>query len=375
MKIRSRVIGSLFSATALVAVSAPAFAESRSYVVSMFAPASYNKDGDCSKGVNIPVGEQYELDLLAAGYTKEQVEQLKTSVDDTTMFGGYNTAWARAVIFRGKINGKQVNAWVNPASALDPGLHMIDGPTAVGFDLDGKGADQPTGFEDPFTKVKGVDNQFFRATGCLTVFRGDDKTTPGAYESAWTVIQGGMPAWLITLTGEDLSKDGDVTVTFDVAVDHVERDALSKVLRDMTFRVSTDPRNHHELAGTIKNGMVTLKQPGDILAVFGEEMAYPKVQLSKAQLRFELKQDGTLRGVIGGYQPWKDALSAGNQANMGSDWVGVYWNLRRSADSNPDPKTGENRDISNAYFVDAVPAFAVSTSATAGKGGKKSASR
>jgi hypothetical protein len=104
-------------------------------------------------------------------------------------------------------------------------------------------------------------------------------------------------------------------------------------------------------------------------------MAYPKVQLSKAQLRFELKQDGTLRGVIGGYQPWKDALSAGNQANMGSDWVGVYWNLRRSADSNPDPKTGENRDISNAYFVDAVPAFAVSTSATAGKGGKKSASR
>lgn len=361
MKIHSRLIGSLFSATALVAVSAPAFAESRSYVVSMFAPASYNKDGDCSKGVNIPVGEQYELDLLAAGYSKEQVEHLKGTVDDTTMFGGYNTPWARAVIFRGKVNGKQVSAWVNPASALDPQLHMIDGPTAVGFDLDGKGADQPTGFEDPFTKVKGVDNQFFRATGCQTVFRGDDKITPGAYLSAWEVIKGGMPAWLITLTGEDLSKDGDVTVTFDVAVEHVERDAQSNVLRDMTFRINADPRSHHVLKGEIKNGEIKLTEPGDLLAVWGDEMMMHRFELFRTQLGFKVRPDGSLQGLIGGYMPWKDAMSTGLQANMGVDWVGLYYNLRKAADGDPDPKTGQNRSISTAYFLEAVPAFAVAT--------------
>ena len=360
MKIRSRLIGSVFSTFAFVAASsaAPAFAESRSFVASMFAPASYNNEGDCSQGINIPVGEQYALDLISSGYTKEQVDKLAEG-EDTTMFAGFNSKWARAVVYRAKINGKITSAWINPAAVADPMLHMLDGKVGVGFDLDHKGADQATAFEDPLSHEKGVDNQFFRATGCFTVFRGNDKLTPGAYLSAWSILQGGMPAFLITVSGEDLSKDGDATVTFDVATEHVERDALSQVLRDMTFRINSDPRDHHDFAAQIKDGIITLKKPEELLAIFGEEMAYPKLELHQTQLRFQLKPDGTLRGVIGGYQPWKDALSTGNQANMGSDWVGVYYNLRKSADANPDPKTGENRDISTAFFVDAVPAFAV----------------
>lgn len=354
---------SLFSVAlgTLSMAAQPAAAETRSFVVSMFYPASYNQDGDCSRGINIPTGEQYELDLAAAGYTREQIDQLKTTVDDTTMFGGATSAWGRAVIYRAKIQGKAVSAWINPAAAHDPDLHMVDGKYALGFNLDGRGADAPESFQDPQTLEKGVDNQMFRAMGCFTIFRGDDKTVPGAHNQAWTLVQNGMPAWLISVSGNDLSKDGEVDVTFDVAIEHVERDAQSNVLRDMTFRINPDPRSHHELKGRIDKGVLSLTQPSELYAVWGEEMMMHQFELHGARLRFEMRQDGTMGGIIGGYMPWKDAMSTGLQANMGSDWVGVYYNLRKAADANPDPKTGENKYISTAYKLEAVPAFTVAS--------------
>ncbi len=338
----------------------PAAAETRGFVVSLFAPASASTEGDCSQGINIPLGQQYALDLLAAGYTKEAVDKLAEG-QDTTMFGGFNSSWGRAVVFRTKINGKPVSAWINPAAALDPNLHMVDGKYGFGFNLDGNGAASPTGFEDPLTHEKGVNNQMFRAMGCFTVFRGDEKgiLTPGAHHQAWTIVQNGMPAWLISISGDDLSKDGDVTVTFDVAVEHVERDAQSQVLRDMTFRINADRRSHHEFAAELKGGVISLKKPEDLLAVWGEEMFMPTLELRSMRMRLELRPDGALHGMMGGYMPWKDAMSTGLQANMGIHWIGLYYNLRKAADANPDPKTGENRDISTAYFIDAVPAFAV----------------
>ena len=115
---------------------------------------------------------------------------------DTTMFGGFNSAWGRAVVFRAKIKGKPVSAWINPAAAPDPNLHFVDGKYGFGFNLDGKGAASLIGFEDPITHEKGVNNQMFRALGCFSVFRGNETgtLTPGAHLQAWTLVQNGMPA-------------------------------------------------------------------------------------------------------------------------------------------------------------------------------------
>lgn len=357
MNIFRRTAASVLGAV-MVTSALPAAAETRSFVVSMFAPASYNQEGDCSKGVNITVADQYVLDMLAVGYTKEQIEMMQSTANDIGMINNYGSDWGRAIVFRAKVKGKAVSAWINPQAALDPNLNMIDGKLGVGFDLDGRGPDQASGFEDPLTKQKGIDNQFFRATGCFTVFRGTDTFTPGAFEQVWTIIQPGMPAWLITIEAADFSKDGDATVTFDVSPDHVERDAGARsILQDSTFRLDRTARSRYTFAAQIKNGEITAKQPGDLVAIFGEPMAYPRIQLSKSQFRFQIKPDRTLRGVLGGYQPWKDTLLEGYQAIAGTDHVGLYYNLRKAADANPDPKTGENRDISIAFFVDAVPAY------------------
>ena len=225
-----RILGAiLFFAPLLSGSSAlamPAAMESRSFVVSMFYPASYSRDGDCSKGLNPPVAEQYEKDAQQLGYTQEQINELKAAP------GGLRGG----LLNRAKINGEAVSSNVNPQAAPDPKLNMVDGNYAFGFNLDGKGADDPVSFQDPFTHEKGVDNQLFRALGCFTVFRGDDKIIPGAHEQDWTVIQQSMPAWLVTVSGADLNKDGNVIVTFDEAFEHVEKDAGSHVLAGMTLR-------------------------------------------------------------------------------------------------------------------------------------------
>src|SRR4051812_21761388 len=104
MSVRRNVFFGISTFCLVGAASAlPAAAESRTFVASMFAPASYNTQGDCSKGINIPVGEQYVLDLLAVGYTKEQIDKLAEG-EDTTMFGGVNGKWGHAVVYRAKIN-------------------------------------------------------------------------------------------------------------------------------------------------------------------------------------------------------------------------------------------------------------------------------
>jgi len=48
-----------------------------------------------------------------------------------------------------------------------------------------------------------------------------------------------------------------------------------------------------------------------------------------------------------------------------NDAPGIYHSLKRHADGNPDPETGEFTSISAAYRIDAVPAFVVPAEAAA----------
>jgi hypothetical protein len=45
----------------------------------------------------------------------------------------------------------------------------------------------------------------------------------------------------------------------------------------------------------------------------------------------------------------------------------MYHTLRKLADAYPDPKTGQNMNISTAYRIEAVPAFTVPVESTSGK--------
>jgi hypothetical protein len=85
--------------------------------------------------------------------------------------------------------------------------------------------------------------------------------------------------------------------------------------------------------------------------------------LRKARLRLAFQPDGTLKGLVGGYQPIDDVGRSAQLGGMGSamvagiDCAGEYNTLRKLADGLRDPKTGACTGISTGIEVEAVPAF------------------
>ncbi len=81
--------------------------------------------------------------------------------------------------------------------------------------------------------------------------------------------------------------------------------------------------------------------------------------------RIEGKPDGTADAVLGGYQPWMDIYGsmalpgAGNETGNALDTATFYVMLKKHADASPDPKTGQNMEISAAYQIEAIPAYVV----------------
>ena len=77
--------------------------------------------------------------------------------------------------------------------------------------------------------------------------------------------------------------------------------------------------------------------------------------LRKARLRLAFQPDGTLKGIVGGYEPIGDLLLSsslgdyGTAMNAGIDCAAEYNTLGKFADGLRDPRTGECTGVSSAY--------------------------
>src|SRR5262249_19757075 len=124
----------------------------------------------------------------------------------------------------------------------DPEVETVVGKYAYGFDLGGAASSK---FEDPMTHEK-VDNQLWRAVGCITNFQFTPPTMPYMEGQAWNSgYADSAPAWAMQITGADLSKDGPVTVVLDRAFDHLQRDALGGIRSDVTYVINPSERSHN----------------------------------------------------------------------------------------------------------------------------------
>ena len=356
-------LGALFLATIAIAAPGNASAETRSYVVSWFGQATYSQDGDCAGGINPSMDEVYSKNLRDLGHPPAEVEALMK-----TFNGGVGQGPIQEfLVNRGRIDGKPVNIYEHPTSEPDPHLHTVTGKYAFGFNLDGRGAASPNSYEDPETHEKGVNNQHFRALGCILSHRALPPDRPTIWAYVWDVLHETMPAWIITLSGEDLNKDGDITVAFDRSLDHASLDAGGNTRADSTFRIDPDPREHNVFRGRIKDHVVSI-EPAE-LHLMADPYFVTIFDLMQTHLRLKMKPDGTLAGIIGGYQDWYlmyymyGGAGYGIESMVGIDFPGVYYELRRQADAYPDPTTGQNTRISTAYSMEAVPAFTVQPSA------------
>ena len=341
-----------------------AAAQTKGYVISWLTLATYSQEGDCPGGIEPvadpgrgPVDTLYRKILAQLGQSPQEIDDLLKE------FAGGGNRLRDAITNRGRINGKPANVYQNPESFPDPQLNTVVGKYGIGFNLDGRGADSPNSFEDPDTHEKGVNNQYFRAVGCIGSSRAVPPDRPTHWGYSWRLHAETSPAWLLSITGEDLSKDGDVTVTFDKAIEHMRLDAVAGVRKDMTFRIDANPRTHNEFRGKIKDGVVTI-EPGQFTMV-GDTFIVTYFDIVNTRLRLKLNPDGSLDGLLGGYQTWAPIYffygSSGytHENMLGLNMPGIYYALKKFADSDPDPKTGQNRRISVAYEIEAVPAFVV----------------
>src|ERR1700722_18153945 len=191
-------------------------AAAKSFVITYFYPATYYADDTCPAGLNPLPDVFFKRDLKTLGLPQADVDAM-FDTDYNNQNGKPTTKWVSVVATRG--DGKD-NVYLHPTTVPDAHLLPAVGRFGYGFHLHGPGAASPYSYEDPETHEKGVDNRLFRAIGCIPAYKGSPPPQPPLEaEYRWDSTRAAMGAWLVSISGTDLSKDGDVTVTIESSID------------------------------------------------------------------------------------------------------------------------------------------------------------
>lgn len=228
----------------------------------------------------------------------------------------------------------------------------VKGPTSYGLNLDGKvGASD---FTNP-DGTKGVDNQLYRALGCIIGFRGPDGVE-FIFENK-AIAQAAYNRTMIELTGvDDLTNDSDVQVTIYRGLDRLLTDATGdKVLAGGSQRIDTrwGKKLIQQLRGKITDGVLTTEPAAEMIIPW-MNLGVPTFQLVR-DMRLQLTLSSTgAQGLIAGYSDvdtWYKQLirndSTHHLSNGQISGISLYKALRRLADAHPDA-SGANTAISSS---------------------------
>jgi len=236
------------------------------------------------------------------------------------------------------------------------------GPIAIGLNLDG------TIGENDFTTPdgeRGIDNQMYRAMGCIANYRGPDGTL---YHFTTKYLQQHLyNRVVIELTEVDsLLNDDSVIVTTYRGRDKLMTDATgASFIPGGSQRIDMrwGKQFIHRFQGKIVDG-VLITEPGDWMfpatAAF-EDTTFQYIRGAQFKLRLT---PGRAEGLIGGYTDieafylqlnasWSTHHQSYGQLSSQSFYRAMY----RLADGYPDPETGVNTAISSALDVKFTQVF------------------
>jgi hypothetical protein len=255
-----------------------------------------------------------------------------------------------------------------------PLQRTVQSPLAIGLDLDAGNTAEGCAHEEFVTPSgeQGIDNQEYRANGCMLEWRGLDGMPSDNAVGMRQFMASGEWTQVLLLRGVDsLENDASVEVIYANTPDRPLVDSKGGWLPGATFSITTEiPRNRNVLAGRIDNGVLTTG-PADIrlTQTWGQGGARDirgnrsKWHYQKGRLRLAFQADGSLRGVLGGYRPLFDVIvspalgGAGSALVAGIDCAGALRTLRKHADGMRDPRTGQCTAISSTQRIAAIPAF------------------
>jgi hypothetical protein len=333
------------------------------FVVTAFAPSIYpGMKDNCPNGYSNTISENYVARLSEperARLTKPENEKELAELWKASAHGPNNTNLC-------------TNFDLFPEQPLQK---PVQGQRAFGLDLDGndgKGDSslcEHASFEGP-NGEKGIDNQSYRAMGCVKGWRAPDGSAGDLITYFQNQLKTGEFTIVIQLHGVDsLVNDNDVQVVLSSSEEGPIIDAQQNFVAGASYNTHSNPRWRNVLRGRIVNGVLTtasreivIKQPiydGER----GPRMVRFEWVFTKGRLQMSFRPDGSLSGVLGGYLPLFSLFQRGASSGRGStdtvnyDCASSYNTLKKLADGGRDPKTGQCTTISTSYDVSAIPAY------------------
>ena len=270
----------------------------------------------------------------------------------------------------------------------DPRYRVVTNPNVKvwGINLDGvdsKASDGPApGYcaHADFAGMngeKGVDNQFYRINGCQIQWQSTGQNQ-GFEEEMLT----GSWGILVRLRGvDDIQNDDDIEVDVFSNADPIMLSPGREPLEYATYSIDQDTAYQAKTKGKIVNGVLTT-EPVDMQFHWIVNSIRLDRPIKHARFQMTVSKDGVVEGYLGGYEPVEDLydymygfrdgkdgsgelaplrLRAGSA--IGKSRVqtytceGVYFAMKKYADGDPDPETGECTSISTQYRIKLIPAF------------------
>ncbi len=243
-------------------------------------------------------------------------------------------------------------------------FHEVEGRYSWGLNLDGRV--DANDFTHP-DGTPGIDNEVYRAVGCIIGFRGPDGVEYIFQNKA--IADERYNRMMIELTGvDDLENDDEVTVNLYRGQDNLLKDASgNRVMPGGSQRVDTRWGRSliRHTTGRIEDGVLTTEPIPEMIMPW-MNLSVPSIQIFR-DARFRLKlSPSNATGLLAGYADvdtyYKQLIrndSTHHLSNGQISGISLYKALRRLADAYPDPETGDNTAISTALDVKMVQVFIV----------------
>lgn len=336
------------------------------FVVESFSPPYHHGADDCPDGPATALRENFTATLS----TPEREQLLRP--ENAAQFQQAYRAYARGP------DGADICTNFDRFQRVAG--RTVQGGVAPGFDLDGggDGASGPGGcaqrdFMSPAGEP-GIDNQTWRALGCFKIFRGTAARPPDTGAQFGLSLANGENAQVIVLRGvESLVRDDDVEVIYANSRDRAMVGPNRRFLHGATYAAAGTPGGPNVMKGRIVDGVLEASAPVIRLrnvwnlgrGIVGEDLrgARGVMRFASARLRLRFQPDGSVKGMVGGFQPVEQAIFVPSVGGFGAavtadfDCPVLYATLRKMADGDRDPRDGSCRSISAAYEIEAVPAF------------------
>ena len=329
--------------------------QTKAFIVTWFVGATDVSDDQCP--------------VLNAGPTEDEFYRLmsadeatKVKADLDSKGGVFQTP--DGPLFRGP---ERMNVCKLPGVVRDPGHATPQSKIARGFNLDGdNGTGTPRAGVRPHKNYLsedgriGIDNQYFTVIGCIPGFKHKGLLTMSHAE----LVKSGAMSLIVEVSGiKDEQNDDSVDVTLLYSRDPMVRNSTgTEILPKYTFRVSDDPaltQYFVRVHAKIQNGVITTQPTKQITVEDGGSI---RLTLYDARLRLQIQRDGSLKGIIGGYEDWREIFNIWGpsrhfEQGMNFQCPSFYNAFKRAADGLRDPVTGDYHGISAAYDIEGVPAF------------------